>query len=279
MKHFIFLTLIVFLGLNTVQAQDARGVIKSTTAAISNAKTLEYIMIQEERINGSIYKNTIYTKVNVSPVKVYIDNLEGDNEGKELIYVTGERNNKVYINVLFGIALSPFNGKVRKNQHHVIIDSGFGILKKALNEAVKRADAEGRFDEIFTYNGSVTYDGKSCHKVTVTDPTFSYVDYTIKNGESLYSIAINKNVSEQLIIEKNSSLSSFYSAEDGMVIKIPTSYSKKTILYIDKENNLPIYQEMHDEKGMFEKYEFTDLKVNPSFTDMDFSEDNENYNF
>ena len=42
----------------------------------------------------------------------------------------------------------------------------------------------------------------------------------------------------------------------GQVIKIPSSYAKKTTLYIDKTNYLPIYHKMEDEKGIYEIYEF-----------------------
>ena len=52
----------------------------------------------------------------------------------------------------------------------------------------------------------------------------------------------------------------------GKTIKIPTAYAKVTTLYIDKSNNLPIYQKMEDDKGMYETYEFKELKVNPTFT-------------
>jgi outer membrane lipoprotein-sorting protein len=46
----------------------------------------------------------------------------------------------------------------------------------------------------------------------------------------------------------------------------------KTVLYIDKETNFPIYQEMSDEKGVFEKYEYSNLVVNPIFKADDFSD-------
>lgn len=276
----IFLVVITLIAFQiNASAQDARTIINNMTTAVAKGKTFEYTMKQTERINGVNYTNKIFTKVSLSPLKIYINNIEGDNEGKELIYVKGERSDKVYINVLFGVALSPFNSKVRKNQHHTILESGFGLLLSAIKDAVKRADAESKFDEVFTYKGMVTFDGKSCYKMELNDPTFAYVDYTIKSGETLYSIAIKKNICEQLIIENNSTLSGFSSGSEGMVIKIPSSYAKKTILYIDKATSYPIYQEMYDDKGLFEKYEFYGLKINPTFTDLDFSDDNDAYNF
>ncbi|MCB0538884.1 MAG: DUF1571 domain-containing protein [Bacteroidetes bacterium] len=179
---------------------------------------------------------------------------------------------------MFGIKLSPFNSLIRKNNHHTVLESGFGLVLKSIKGAKQRAIQEGRFNEVFQLAGSVTFDGQSCYKIIITDPTFTYVDYTIKSGETLYSISMDKAINEQLIVEKNG-FSNFNSGSAGQTIKIPSSYAKKSILYINKSTFFPVYQEMHDDKGMFEKYEFLGLKVNPTFTTVDFSEDNPKYNF
>lgn len=271
--------LFVVLSLaNMAMAQNASDIVNKMISAVSAGKTFEYTMKQTERIDGKIYKNAIFTKVNESPKKVFIDNIEGDNKGVQVLYVKGERDNKALINKLFGVKLSPFNNLIRKNQHHTILESGFSLLLNSVKDAKTRATAEGKFNEVFKYEGTVTYDGRACYKLVLNDPTFTYVNYTIASGESLYSISMKKRVCEQLIIEKNN-LSGFGSAKAGSTILIPSSYAKKTILYIDKATNYPVYQEMYDEKGLFEKYEFYNLKINPSLTLMDFNEDNPEYNF
>ncbi len=277
MKNLISLCLsFVLLGLT--QAQTAESVVNQMLSALDAGKTYEYTMVQEERIDGKIHKNKIFTKIQETPKKVFIDNVEGANEGVQVLYVSGERDNKALVNKMFGIKLSPFNSLIRKNQHHTILESGFGLLIGSIRDAKKRAQARNSFDQVFQLAGSVTFDGKSCYKLILTDPTFTYESYTMQDGESLYSIAMKKKVCEQLIVEKNG-LGGFGSGKSGQTIQIPSSYAKKTILYIDKSNMHPIYQEMYDEKGMFEKYTFYDLKVNPSFTSKDFSEDNSAYDF
>ena len=277
MKNLISLCLsFVLLGLT--QAQTAESVLNQMLSALDAGKTYEYTMVQEERIDGKIHKNKIFTKIQETPKKVFIDNVEGANEGVQVLYASGERDNKALVNKMFGIKLSPFNSLIRKNQHHTILESGFGLLIGSIRDAKKRAQAQNAFYQVFQLAGSVTFEGKSCYKLILTDPTFTYESYTIQDGESLYSIAMKKKVCEQLIVEKNG-LGGFGSGKSGQTIQIPSSYAKKTILYIDKSNMHPIYQEMYDEKGMFEKYTFYDLKVNPSFTSKDFSEDNSAYDF
>ncbi|MDA8979981.1 DUF1571 domain-containing protein [Chitinophagales bacterium] len=277
MKNLISLCLsFVLIGLT--QAQTAESVVNQMLSALDAGKTYEYTMVQEERIDGKIHRNKIFTKIQETPKKVFIDNVEGANEGVQVLYVSGERDNKALVNKMFGIKLSPFNSLIRKNQHHTILESGFGLLIGSIRDAKKRAQAQNAFDQVFQLAGSVTFEGKSCYKLILTDPTFTYESYTKQDGESLYSIAMKKKVCEQLIVEKNG-LGGFGSGKSGQTIQIPSSYAKKTILYIDKSNMHPIYQEMYDEKGMFEKYTFYDLKVNPSFTSKDFSEDNSAYDF
>lgn len=273
------LLLPLFLIAFAVKAQDTRTIINEMLKSISQGKTYEYTMIQTERINGKMHVNKIFTKLNVNPKKVFIDNIEGANKGTHVLYVEGENDNKALVSVLWGVSLSPFNSKIRANQHHTILDSGFGLLYSSIKDGVKRADAQNEFNTVFKNAGEVTFDGKKCFKIIIEDPTFAYEKYTVKKGETLYDISIKRNICEQLIVERNSSLKGFDSAKEGMVIEIPTSYSKKTILYIDKSNYHPIYQEMHDEKGLFEKYEFLSLKVNPKFAENEFKKDFPGYKF
>ncbi|MCB9226213.1 MAG: DUF1571 domain-containing protein [Chitinophagales bacterium] len=272
------LLLVLFISSLTLKAQDAATVINKMISAVSAGKTYEYTLNEVERINGKNIYNTIFTKVQENPKKIYLHNIKGENEGVEVLYVQGERGNKALVNKMFGIKLSPFNSLIRKNNHHTVLESGFGLVLKSIKGAKQRAIQEGRFNEVFQLAGSVTFDGQSCYKIIITDPTFTYVDYTIKSGETLYSISMDKAINEQLIVEKNG-FSNFNSGSAGQTIKIPSSYAKKSILYINKSTFFPVYQEMHDDKGMFEKYEFLGLKVNPTFTTVDFSEDNPKYNF
>ena len=135
------------------------------------------------------------------------------------------------------------------------------------------------FNESFVNKGVIEFNGRQCYKIEINDPTFKYVSYTIKNGESLYQISKRLNVSEQLIIEKNSNLNDFDSGKDGMIIQIPNSYAKSSTVYIDIKNYHTIYQELRDEKGVFERYGFKNLVINPSFSAEEFSKDFEEYNF
>jgi len=279
MKKTIIVFLLLITSTNFINAQTAEQIIDKAILQMSSKNAYKFKFKSVERINGELINSTMLTKVMYSPSKVYINNIEGKNKGKELLYVKGENKSKVLVNVAWGLSLSPFSPLIRKGNHHTVLNSGFRSVYKILSDAKKRAAAEASFNEVFTKNGDVDFHGRKCYKFTIDNPTFGYIDYTIKNGESLYQIAKRLNVNETLIIEKNNNLSGFDSAKDGLKIKIPNSYAKKTIIYVDKVNYHVIYQEIYDDKGLFEKYSFINLVINPTFAADEFTEDFADYKF
>ena len=142
MKNLISLCLsFVLLGLT--QAQTAESVLNQMLSALDAGKTYEYTMVQEERIDGKIHKNKIFTKIQETPKKVFIDNVEGANEGVQVLYVSGERDNKALVNKMFGIKLSPFNGLIRKNQERNLMSDLRVKRKTDTPDATPAEGAEG----------------------------------------------------------------------------------------------------------------------------------------
>lgn len=276
----VIITLLLFLAtISTATAQDARTIIDKAISVLNTTNSYQFTFTSTERFNDDMIKSTMEVKLMQNPHKIYLNNIAGKNKGKELLYVKGENKDKVLVNVAWGFSLDPFNSLIRKGNHYTILDSGFKNVKSTLLSAQKKADAQGMFNEVFKYTGMVEFNGRSCYKLEIDDPTFTYVDYTIKNGESLYQLAKRLNVSEQLIIEKNAKLSGFDSAKDGLTIKVPSSYAKRSVIYVDSKNYHVIFQEVYDEKGLFEKYTFNKLIINPTFKSDEFTEDFEGYNF
>ena len=97
-------------------------------------------------------------------------------------------------------------------------------------------------DEMVKIKGSVTFDGKDCWHVVLTDNKYKIVNYTVKAGDNLVTIAEAKAIPEMRILELNPKVGGYFSLTAGEVIKIPTSYGKVTTMYIDKATWLPLYQ-------------------------------------
>src|SRR5690606_18453639 len=101
----------------------------------------------------------------------------------------------------------------------------------------------------------------------------------IKDGENITDLAYRLNISDFMILELNKNLVDYHSVKPGQQILIPNVYAKKTILYIDKKTFLPVVQIMHDQEGLYEQYEFSNLIINPKINDEEFKSDYDEYGF
>ena len=281
-KLFASILLCAVLGSSVAQSQTKK-IIDNSLATISKNKGAKYTLKQTERFNGKTTFRTaeIFTKINAAIGGIYAKIMTDPNKGTELLYLKGQNSGKVKVNagkLVPTLNLAPTSGLLTKDQHHTMLNSGFNFIVKILSDGIKRSEAQGKFDEVFKYEGDVNYAGKTCYKIVATDPTFKTTTVVAKQGENLFTLATRLLISEFHIMEMNN-IKSFEADLSGKTIKVPTSYAAKTILYIDKATNYPLYLEMHDEKGMFEKYEFKDLIINPAFKSDEFSADFSEYNF
>ncbi len=259
---------------NTTTA-SSRDIINNMLASIDKLKTLQYTLKGWERVGNKDNYSEVDTKLNVSPFKVHLYSKAAPNDGIQIIYNEASHGKKAFVNPgswLPNVSLDPYGSKMRKGQHHTILNSGFAFLSKIIRAAILKADKEaaGEFEKHFVYEGDVVWSNRKCYKIVINDPTFKYENYTVKAGENADIIAKNKNICGFLIVEKNPGVSDFSDLSAGQVIKIPTTYAKKTTLYIDQLTLLPIVQIMHDEVGQFERYEFHNVVVNPKLSDETF---------
>ena len=280
---FIIVAALSSVNAKAQQTSQTRTIVNNMMDAIKKAKGYTYVMRGSEKYIGKKeFKVTdLYTKVNNSPRKVFARVENEPNKGTEMLYGEGERDGKIQVKAgrfIPGVKLSPFSGLLTKDQHHTLLSAGFMFVWKVINDGVKRAEAQKGFDQVFKYVGDVTFNGKKCYKIVVEDPTYAITTYTAKKGETLYSIAQKLLVPEYNIMEMNG-LKGFDDDLGGKVLKVPTSFAKKSVLFIDKENNFPIYQEMGDNNGIFEKYEYSNLVINPAFAEDEFTTDFKDYHF
>jgi outer membrane lipoprotein-sorting protein len=266
-------------------ASQTRQIVDNMLATIAKHQGAEFNMAASERLvgkPGSYNQMSMFTKVNVNPLKIYAKVLSDPNKGTELLYVTGQRDNKIRVNpgkFLPTLTLAPTSNLLSKNQHHTLLTSGFMIVHRIVADGVKRADAKGKFDDVFKYDGEVTYQNKKCYKIVIDDPSFTYTTAVGLAGENVNTLAKRLLVSEYHIMELNPSFRNLDDNVAGKTLKVPTSYAKKSVLYIDEATNIPVYQEMSDEKGIFEKYEYSNVVFNPAYKADEFSEKFSEYKF
>lgn len=281
-KLLAVLSLLILSTVSFAESPETRAIVNNMLNAIKSAKAYTYTMKGTERILGKseMRVTEVFTKVNVSPKKIFARVVNEPNKGTEMLYVAGERENKILVKSGWvpAIKLSPFSSLLMKEQHHCLLSSGFGFFWKNVSEGVKRAEAQNEFDRVFRIEGEVNFEGRKCYKLVIEDPTYQVTDYVAVKGDNPYTLSQKLLIPEYFIQEANG-IKNIDENLEGKKIKVVTSYAKKSVIYIDKQNYFPIYQEMWDNKGVFEKYEFKNLVVNPSFAENEFSSDFSDYKF
>ncbi|MGB0523148.1 MAG: DUF1571 domain-containing protein [Flammeovirgaceae bacterium] len=286
MKHYqsITLWLVVFLlsaakpiGESSLAA--GYGIAKSMFANTKTIQSLSYVMTKQERINGKMVKQQSFTKFTKSPFRVYIRQ-QAPKNGLEVLYVKGQNNNKALINPngfpWITIKANPMGSLMREKQHHTLYESGFDHVVSILEYLCQRY--ESQINSMIKNEGSITWDGRPCWIISFNNPYFKYEKYTVKKGETVLDIAAQRKLSEYMILEHNE-LNDYDDISEGDVIEIPNAYSPKLTLYVDKQRNIPMFMEVYDDKGLYEHYEYSDVVVNPSFNDEEFSKTYAEYGF
>ncbi len=265
MKKITGLFFAAILMVVSSKAQNVTEMIPKVMSAMGNAKTMTYHFYAQERMHDGKYsKSDVEFKVIASPLKIRANAKLP--QTAQLMY-DAAASKEVKVKKGLKLSLSPTNSLLMKGVHNPITRAGFATIKKILETSI----AQRKGEDLSTYVkvlGTVNFDSKDCWKVEINDADYKIINYTVAAGEtSVWSIGKKLAISEYKIKELNDIGDE---VKPGQVIKIPSSYAKKTTLYIDKTNYLPIYHKMEDEKGIYEIYEFKELKLGVNLTDADF---------
>jgi hypothetical protein len=245
-------------------SQTIRQTLDRIYVGIDQVKTLSYDMSSHERIDGKMIVKSMSFRINASPRKVYMKDRE---TGVELLYVSGWNNNNAYINPngfpWVNVSLGIQNSKVRADGHHCLLHAGFTYAHQLLKGTEKMILDRGyKLEERIKFGGDFTWNNINCFKLILDDPLFGFEQVTISQDQTLYSYCEKNNFSEYMIMVKND-LGYGAKLYKGQKLTVPTSFAKKVELYVDKSTYLPVLQYVYDNEGLFEKYEFKNVRVNP----------------
>lgn len=269
---------VVILSLTSFNKKglNNRDLIDKIFTAVENVKTLRYNLQCNERIKGKMQHTESKVKLQVSPRKLYLYI-----KGIEVLWVQGQNNGNALVNPnsfpYINLNLDPYGSLMRADQHHTIHEMGYQYLYDILKDGYKKAG--DNLNKYFTVMPDEKHNGRDCYKLAIAFPDFAWVPYTVKKGENLTTIARKLRVSEYMVLENNPKLGGYNDVKEGQVIKVPNAYAKMTLLLVDKEYLLPVNNKVFDEKGLFETYEYFDLKVNPPIAPEEFTKDFNGYNF
>jgi hypothetical protein len=279
-KPLLFILLaIFFFGANhptgTVSCQE---ILNNMLDSIRTIKTTRYELKATERVDGRLLFSESNVKINEHPQKIYFSGLE---KSIEALWVenTNKGNAIVHSKTLpfIDMDLDPYGAIMRRNQHHTIFDLGFHYIARTLAMTMEKWPND--FDKHFAYAGTVICNKVDCYQILISYPEYKYIEHVTQKGETVTSIAKLYNTSDFKIRYKNNLSSYFGAIKEGKRLQVPIPYSNRAILIIDKKTFLPVSIKIYDEEGLFEAYEFFNIRINKTFAFDEFSKDFKDYDF
>ncbi len=231
---------------------------------------------KEERIEDEYVIQVSKVKLQRQPYKVYVKQL-APKEGVEVLAQAG--NSKAVINLnsfpWINLYLNPYGALMRRNQHHLVYDSGFDLMISILKYELSSKLSQNRLQR----KQDVMWQGKLMYHLELRNDDYNIKPYQVKPNETIDNIANKLHISAYAIIELNEDISDYDDVEEGQEIKVSSHYAKKMTLLIDKKTHLPLVIKVYDDKGLYEKYEYISLSLNPEFATNEFTEEFEQYDF
>lgn len=244
---------------------------------IKNIKTTHLKVTSIERIENKFTKAVAEIKVQTHPRKVYFNNQE---KKVEILYDAEISKNKAVVKLHYfpymTMNLDPTGNIMRKNQHYTINELGFSFIGKSIALTLSK-DKDGLNN--FIYHGKHIKNGYNCHLLEYENKLYSYISYTVTEKETASSLSSKLIVNDYLLRYKNDLLNDFGYLKKGRVLLVPTLYCKRAVLYIDEKLMLPVSINLYDDVGLFESYEYVEVKINKGFKADEFSKGFKGYGF
>jgi hypothetical protein len=245
--------------------------------SIQNIRTLRQKVKALERMGTKFNSASSSIKIQTHPKKIYFIN-----QTKKLEILYDEQASpykalvKPHVFPYLTISLDPTGNIMRKNQHYSILELGYEFIGKSIALTINK-DKGGLSN--FNYHGKVMKNGYHCFLLEYENNSYAYTDYKVGKKETASLIAYKLCVNDYLLRNKNDLLNDFGFLKEGRVLKVPTLYCKKAVLFIDDKLLLPVALSLYDDAGLFESYEYYDIEINKPFKSEEFSKDYKEYGF
>lgn len=268
------------IALAWAQAPQPLALLDTMLQRTGRLKTLRYELKKYERIQGKLLLEHMRFKLRREPFSVY-GYQYSPRKGVEVLFPAEKASKKILVKPntfpYLPISLDPYSDLVLENQHQTIYAVGFDRVRLLLLAA--RRKYQDKVTQLVRYEGALTWDGRHCHKLVLQPPAYQIITYTATGSENIFQIAEKLQVNWYKILELNGLKSANTVPTAGQVLKVSSDYGKVIRLIIDAEWHIPLVVEVEDELGVYERYEYYKVEINPPLTDRDFSRDNPEYKF
>ena len=277
-RNFILLfSLLLFMEWRQGSESKASRFILQMFDSIKNIRTLQMKISAIERGEKNFITARSEIKLQNNPHKLYFINRH---KKTEILY-DAEHNSKTALVKTHGfpymsLPLDPNGSLMKKNQHYTILDIGFTFLSKAIALTISK-DKDGL--NSFWWKGKILKNNIPCLMIEYESTNFSYHPYTLVQKETVSALAARLGVNEFILRYKNSLINHFDLLAKGTTLHVPNLYCKKAIIYLSEKSMLPVSVSLYDDSGLFESYDFSDVKINVPFKAGEFSRNNPEYGF
>ncbi len=277
MKQY-FLLLIIITSAFASNGQTAMEIIVMMYKDADKIEGLIAEINKVERIENEFIVQLSKVKLNRSPYQVYIKQL-APKEGVEVLASITKPHTKATVNLnsfpWINLYLDPYGSLMRRNQHHTVYDSGFDLMIKILKYELSSELSKDRLER----KEDIIWQGREMYHLELRNDDYGIVSYNVKSDENLDDIANKLHINAYAIVELNEEVNDYEDVEEGQKISVTSHYAKSMTLFIDKETHLPLVIKVYDQNGLYEKYEYNSITLNPTFAPNEFTEDFEDYNF
>ncbi|MEZ4852050.1 MAG: LysM peptidoglycan-binding domain-containing protein [Bacteroidia bacterium] len=264
MKTIILSLIFTFISFSNPHL-EAKRVLGLMHQNLNGIKAHSYrLNLAERRIDNQYHQGELLISVQNQPLKIRAEVL-GPAEGPLVEYDAAADKTNAVITPRKWLPAVKFkqdvNSKMVRRGHYSIHETTFNHFDFLIQKMEARLLQNGDSHHGIKYHGITSEEGVSCHKIELIDAQYQIQNYQINREENLIDLAQNKWIHPYKILELNPQLSSYDEIRTGQRIKIPTSYAKRCVLYIDTQDYLPRRLEVYDELGWFEKYSFRDISI------------------
>ncbi|MEZ4827903.1 MAG: LysM peptidoglycan-binding domain-containing protein [Bacteroidia bacterium] len=223
-----------------------------------------HLKVEERRTDHSIHQAEMLVSVQNEPLKVQLEPLK-PNKGALIEYDAASNSREAVVTPSKWVPAVRFSedihGKMLRRGHYAINETTLAFFDRVVSQLEETFVQKEVYGQSVRYPGDETVEGLACYRIELFDPTYTINTYTVKEGESLISIARKQRVNPYKIRELNPEIEDYYQISPGQRIRIPSSYCKRCVVLVDKTQFLPRRMEVYDEKGCFEKFVFSQLIV------------------
>lgn len=258
-------------------AQNPVALCKEMFAAIAAAENITMKMESHERI-GSKYETTkFFVKRSRKPQNIYYRQYY-PKDGAEVLL---KKDGKLWVNPgtfpWVTMELDVYSSLLLKNQHHTILEAGFDFFALVLSELVK--SHSDSLTQLIKLQGLEKVNDTQCYKIAFSNPGYRHYIYTLNKDETAKQLESRLKIPGYKICELNKISSVTQVIAAGTKLTLPNEYAKGLVLWLDKDSKLPARMEIYDEKGLYERYTFSNVVVNPVFKANEFEKTFQDYNF